>query len=60
MPVIIKPEDRDRWLDPDEHDPIRLIPLLTPYPSGELDAWEVSKTVNSPSNNFPENIKPLG
>jgi len=60
MPVIIKPDDRDRWLDPDEHDPTRLIPLLAPYPSGELDAWEVSKTVNSPSNNFPENIKPLG
>jgi putative SOS response-associated peptidase YedK len=57
MPVIIKPDDRDRWLDPEEQDPTRLIPLLTPYPSGELAAWEVSKTVNSPGNDSPENIK---
>jgi putative SOS response-associated peptidase YedK len=58
MPVIIKPDDRDRWLDPSENDPEKLIPLLAPYPSDELDAWEVSRAVNSPSNNSPENIRP--
>jgi putative SOS response-associated peptidase YedK len=58
MPVIIKPEDRDQWLDPDEHDPAKLTPLLAPYPSGELDAWEVSRDVNSPSNNGPQLIEP--
>lgn len=59
MPVIIKPDDRDIWLDPDEHDPSRLTPLLAPYPSGELDAWEVSKEVNSPGNDGLENIRPV-
>ncbi|MCJ7500346.1 SOS response-associated peptidase [bacterium] len=59
MPVIIKPEERDRWLDPDEHDPNKLTPLLAPYTSSELDAWEVSKSVNSPSNNSPQLIEPL-
>jgi len=58
MPVIIKPDDRDRWLDPDVSDPEKLTPLLAPYPSGELDVWEVSRTVNSPANNSPENISP--
>lgn len=58
MPVIIQPEDRDKWLDPDELDPDKLLPLLGPYPSDELDAWEVSRTVNSPANNVPELIEP--
>lgn len=58
MPVIIKPDDRDIWLDPDEHDQDKLTPLLAPYSSDELDAWEVSRVVNSPSNNGPELIDP--
>jgi putative SOS response-associated peptidase YedK len=59
MPVIIKPDDRDRWLDPDEHDPEALIPLLAPYPSDEMVAWQVSRAVNSPGYDSPENIEPV-
>ncbi|MDF1526942.1 MAG: SOS response-associated peptidase [bacterium] len=59
MPVIIKPDDRDRWLDPAEQDPEKLTPLLIPYPAKELEAWEVSRAVNSPGNDGPANIKPL-
>ena len=58
MPVIIKPDDREQWLDPDEQDPANLTPLLAPYPSDELTAWEVSRAVNSPYNNSPELIQP--
>jgi putative SOS response-associated peptidase YedK len=58
MPVVIKPGDREQWLDPEEQDPERLTPLLTPYPSEELGAWEVSRTVNSPSNNDSQLIQP--
>jgi putative SOS response-associated peptidase YedK len=59
MPVIIKPDDRDRWLDPDEHDPEALIPLLAPYLSDEMEAWQVSRAVNSPGYDSPENIEPV-
>ena len=58
MPVIINPDDRLMWLDPDEHDPEKLVPLLSPYPSDGLEVWEVSRAVNSPSNNSPQLIDP--
>jgi len=58
MPVIIKPDKREQWLDPEEHDPEKLSSLLTPYPSDELDTWEVSRAVNSPSNDDPQLIQP--
>jgi putative SOS response-associated peptidase YedK len=59
MPVIIRPDDREKWLDPEEQDPERLIPLLAAYPSSDMDAWTVSKTVNSPSTNRPQLIEPI-
>lgn len=60
MPAIIRKADRDLWLDPDVRDTERLSPLLGPYPSGEMEALEVSRRVNSPANDGPENIKPVG
>jgi putative SOS response-associated peptidase YedK len=57
MPAIVRPENRGTWLDPGQQDPEALIPLLSPYPAEEMDAWEVSKKVNAPANNSPENIK---
>ncbi len=59
MPAIIRPEDRKTWLDPEERDAQKLASLLEPYSSEELDAWEVSRAVNSPANDSPENIKPM-
>ena len=59
MPVIIKPNDRDRWLDPGEHYLEKLSSLLVPYPSDEMEAWEVSRAVNSPGYDSPENIEPV-
>jgi len=57
MPAIIAREKRDLWLDPDLQDPEALAPLLAPCPSKEMDVWEVSRSVNSPTNDSPENIK---
>jgi len=34
--------------------------LLRPYPEGEMEAYEVSTFVNSPRNNTPECIAPVG
>jgi len=59
MPVILGPEGWDVWLDPDEHDPNQLQPLLHPY-AGTLSAYPVSAAVNNPRNEGPELVQPLG
>jgi len=47
MPVILRPDDYDRWLDAAV--PIDQIQsLLTPCPDDELEAYPVSSRVNSP------------
>jgi len=50
MPVILEPEDFERWLDPGKQDPLDLLRLLRPVPSEGLEAYPVSKAVNSPRN----------
>ena len=57
MPVILKPEDYDQWLDQKEKNTDRLQNLLVPYPSVEMTSHEVSKAINSPTYNSPELIK---
>ena len=58
MPVIISPEERDRWLDPAAK-PDQLADLLAPGPEGVLDAHPVSTLVNAPGNDTPECIQPF-
>ena len=53
MPVILPPEDHDLWLDPHAHEPDLLLPLLRPYPAGDMQAYPVSRKANKPSNNEP-------
>lgn len=57
MPVIIAPEMRQIWLDSNVEDVDRLMPLLAPYDSGKMEAYEVSKKVNSPTYNEPDCIR---
>ena len=57
MPVILKSESYDQWLDAKEKDTDKLQKLLAPYPAKEMDSYKVSKSVNSPSNDSPELIK---
>lgn len=59
MPVIIPKEREDDWLDPAMKDTTFLQELLNPYPANEMEAYSVSKLVNSPQNNSPELIKRL-
>ena len=49
MPVILRREDEDEWLDPENTEPEHLLPLLRPYPASEMAAYPVSKMVNSPA-----------
>jgi len=54
MPVILRQEDEDAWLNPDETEPARLLPLLLPYSAEEMEAYTVSRAVNSPRNDGPQ------
>jgi putative SOS response-associated peptidase YedK len=58
MPVILLPDDYDLWLDPDFEETEALTSLLRPYPSRAMEAYPVSRRVNSPSNNTPNCIEP--
>ena len=58
MPVILPKHHIDTWLDRSIDNEQEVLPLLKPYPEKEMDAYEVSRFVNSPKNNSPECIKP--
>lgn len=59
MPVILHEKDEAVWLDPELHDADKLKELLKPYPSEEMEMYEVSTFVNSPKNESPDCIKPI-
>ena len=56
MPVILKANNYDQWLDEKEKNTERLKNLLVPYPSNEMGSHAVSKAVNKPSYDSPELI----
>ncbi len=53
MPVIIRPEMMDSWLDPGV-DIKEMEEVFEPYPDQEMAYYPVSKLVNSPRNDGPE------
>jgi len=64
MPVILPPEDYELWLDTDvvwldtDVDEPDLLPsLLTPYLTEDMEAYPVSRRVNSPSNDEPDYVE---
>jgi len=59
MPVILSPENESSWLDPENQKVSELLPMLKPYNSRLMEAYEVSNFVNSPSNQGPLCIKPV-
>nr|BFE34165.1 SOS response-associated peptidase [Actinomadura rugatobispora] len=58
MPMIVEADRWDAWLDPALTDTEQVRGLLVPAMSGTMDAYPVSKAVNSVRNNGPELIKP--
>jgi putative SOS response-associated peptidase YedK len=58
MPVILYPENYELWLDPDVREVELLSSLLNPYPGDAMDAYPVSRRVNSPANDEPSCIEP--
>jgi putative SOS response-associated peptidase YedK len=59
MPVILHPQDYDRWLDPQNKDAATLADLLASYPAERMSITAVSTLVNSPRNEKPECLEPL-
>lgn len=58
MPVIIKNDALDLWLSASE-DVALLKPHFSPYDDDSLQAWQISKRVNSPANDAPELVNPV-
>jgi putative SOS response-associated peptidase YedK len=58
MPVILPPEFEETWLT--STDPREIRELLQPFEPEKMQAWEVSKLVNSPGNDNPALILPVG
>lgn len=59
MPVIVHEDAISLWLDPEVNDPGLLLPLLVPYESDLMEAYDVSTKVNSPAYDSAENIEPV-
>lgn len=60
MPVILPREAYATWLDPSLRDPADLTALMQPLPDGAMEACEVSRLVNQPTNDRPECIAAIG
>ncbi len=59
MPVILKPEKYNQWLNPECKDLTELRDIIDNWKITELAGNPVSSQVNSAGNNDPSNIKPL-
>jgi putative SOS response-associated peptidase YedK len=59
MPVILKSDDYDLWLDSTVRQPELLQPLLQPFDSDLLKAHPVTTKVNNPRNDSLECIRSL-
>ena len=56
MPLILNPTDYARWLSPTEQN---VADLIVPYQKDNLEAWAVSRRVNSPKNDVPDCVAPV-
>lgn len=58
MPVMLPEGDEEKWLS-SQTDPGRFLDEAEPYPADDMEAYPVSRLVNSARNNSPELIRPL-
>lgn len=59
MPVILRQEDEQIWLDREKYDPSLLLSLLEPYDPSQMKAYPVPGNVGSPKNDSPECIQEI-
>ena len=58
MPVILPDECYERWLDPDFMDKSKLQEMLRPFDAKQMEAFPVSRFVNSPTNDDERCLEP--
>ena len=58
MPVIVRPEDYDRWLDPESDFKSAEAVLSRPLPADRMVAYRISTKVNNVRNEGPDLIAP--
>ena len=59
MPVILRPENEDNWIDPTARDLKTLMRLLEPYPSDSMEMYEVSPLVGRANVDVEMLIQPV-
>jgi len=59
MPVLVKPERYEMWLNPKNEDIDELSKILLPYPDAEMTTHPVSTLVNNPKFDDPRCIEPV-
>jgi putative SOS response-associated peptidase YedK len=59
MPVILRPENEDSWIDTTPKDSANLIKLLDPYPADSTEMYEVSPVVGKANIDTEDLIKPI-
>jgi len=59
MPVILKPEDYDVWLDPGMTNPAGVADLLRPFDARLMKKYPVSTRVGNADNDDPECIREI-
>lgn len=57
MPVILSPQDEEKWLNEDDENLLK--DLLKPFDEKSMEAYPISKRVNSPVNNDPDIVLPI-
>lgn len=59
MPVIVAKSDFDTWLDPKIQSAEPLLPILAPYPDGELEMFPVTRSMSNPGFESPTIVEPV-
>lgn len=57
MPVMLEPDEEDRWLEADDSDELKA--LLDPFPDDLTNAYPITKKVNDASYERPDVIEPV-
>ena len=58
MPLILQKDNESKWLDSSRNDPEEIKEMIEELPTDCFESWNVSKFVNTPTNNNPECIEP--